>query len=270
MNSEMIRTADVLDILFEHRNKEYGAYVLRKGYHGRMLKAMYTVPAMVLIFFLVMNWNKNDLVQKAIVLSPFPEEVILREMKVPEPEKPRLPAQPPRQVATIKSVTPVIVPDQVPADPPPTVDEQAKAAIGTETRTGVEPAAFDPTPPTETGSGTGPSPAEPVKEEAVLKFAENMPQYPGGLEGLRRFLGRNLRVPEDAMEPGQRVRVPVRFVVERDGTVVNVEFLEKADEVFKKEILRVMGKMPKWVPGSQNGRAVAVYFAIPILFEVSE
>jgi protein TonB len=80
-----------------------------------------------------------------------------------------------------------------------------------------------------------------------------MPEYPGGIEALRRFLGRNLNVPEEAVEPGQRIKIPVKFVVSKDGNLSGVEFLVQPDERFKKEILRVMGKMPKWRPGSQHG-----------------
>jgi protein TonB len=273
MNSEMIQTADVLDILFENRNKEYGAYVLRKGYNGRMLTAMYTVPALVLLFFLLNSLKNNNGNERRALLLPVIDEVELREMKMPEPEKPLPPAQPPRQVATLKSTPPVIVPDQVPADPPPPIEQlqQESAAIGTSNTEGEALQGDGPAPATANTGGPGTAPAEPPAEtEQVLKVAEKMPEFPGGIEKLRRFLGRNLRVPEEAVEAGQRVRIPIRFVVGKDGTVTDVVFLDKADEVFKTEILRVMNKMPKWVPGYQNGRAVAVYFSIPILFEVAE
>ncbi|NII25120.1 hypothetical protein HB364_08520 [Pseudoflavitalea sp. X16] len=83
-----------------------------------------------------------------------------------------------------------------------------------------------------------------------------------------RFLGRHLRVPEEVIEPGQRVKVPVRFIVNKDGHLSGVEFITTADEAFKKEILRVVAKMPRWTPGSQGGKTVSVYCMIPIIFEV--
>ncbi len=97
-----------------------------------------------------------------------------------------------------------------------------------------------------------------------------MPEFPGGMDALRRFLGRHLRVPEEVLEPGQKLKVPVRFVVNKDGQLSGVEFMANADEAFKKEIMRVVAKMPRWVPGSQGGKTVAVYYMIPIIFEVSE
>jgi protein TonB len=77
-------------------------------------------------------------------------------------------------------------------------------------------------------------------------------------------------VPENVIEAGQRLKVPVRFIVNKSGELSGVEFLVQADESVKQEILRVMHKMPKWKPGSQNGKNVAVYFTIPLVFEVGE
>ena len=69
---------------------------------------------------------------------------------------------------------------------------------------------------------------------------------------------------------GQRLRVPVKFVVNKEGNLSGVEFLSQTDEVFKKEIVRVLNKMPRWKPGSQHGRPVAVYYTIPIIFQVQD
>ncbi|WP_276480108.1 energy transducer TonB [Paraflavitalea pollutisoli] len=77
-------------------------------------------------------------------------------------------------------------------------------------------------------------------------------------------------MPEEKLEIGQRVKVPVRFVVGRDGQVSHVEFLAAADEAFKKEVLRVLAKIPRFIPGWQGGKNVSVYFSIPIIFQVEE
>jgi protein TonB len=94
-----------------------------------------------------------------------------------------------------------------------------------------------------------------------------MPEFPGGTAALLRFLGRNLQVPEETEEG--RIKVPVKFVVDREGQLTDVEFLTPTADPFKKEILRVIHKMPRWKPGRQNGRAVPVYFTIPIIFEMT-
>jgi protein TonB len=97
-----------------------------------------------------------------------------------------------------------------------------------------------------------------------------MPEFPGGMAALLRFLGRNLQVPEEGVAAGERVRVPVKFVVNREGQLTDVEFVAQTGEVFKKEILRVIKKMPRWKPGLQHGKAVAVYYTIPIIFEMTD
>lgn len=274
MKPDMILQSDMLDILFEGRNKDYGAYDLRKDYNRRLMKSLYAMLLLVSLFAGGYYWAGK--MGKEAVLPPLLSEktdIVLKMVDPPKPEEPKLLQELPKKVATIKNVVPVIVPDKEQADPPPPVAELEKetAAIGTETTPGEAPTG-PVSPPADTepaGSGTAPA-APPVEEERVLPVAEKMPEFPGGQDALRRFLGRHLRVPEEALEPGQRVKLPVRFVVSKDGQLSGVEFMATADEAFKKEILRVVAKMPRWIPGSQGGKAVSVYCMIPIIFEVSE
>ncbi len=273
MRPDMILQSDILDILFEGRNKDYGAYSLRKDYNRRLFKAMGGTLLLVLLFIGGYYWA-GKMGKEPVFMPPTAETaVILNVVEAPKPEELKPPQELPKKVATIKSVVPVIVPDNVAADPPPSIDELEKetAAIGTKTTEGETPIGpVSPTPAAET-AGTGTAPAAPVVEEdKVLPVAEKMPEFPGGQEALRRFLGRNLRVPEEALEVGQRVKVPVRFIVSKDGQLSGVEFMATADEAFKKEIMRVVAKMPRWIPGSQGGKTVSVYCMIPIIFEVSE
>lgn len=275
MKPDMILQSDMLDILFEGRNKDYGAYHLRRNYNSRLRKALGTMLLLVLLFAGGYYWAGT--LEKETVFAPLAgkTEIVLRMIEPEKPLEPK-PLQPlAKKVATIRNVAPVIVPDHTKADPPPSIDvlKQETAAIGSETTPGEAPEGPVSPPAAAAPGGTGTAPAAPapiVEEDKVLPVAEKMPEFPGGLDALRRFLGRNLRVPEDVLESGQRVRVPVRFVVGKDGQLSGVEFLATADEAFKKEIMRVVGKMPHWIPGSQGGKTVAVYCMIPIIFEVSE
>lgn len=271
MKPENILRSDLLDILFEHRNKEYGAYALRKGYNGRLLKAMSSVPLLMLLLFGINAWinNQGNIDQNR---QPVVSDYILDRIEPPVPELPKPPAEKRKPTAVINTSPPVIVPDHVKTEPLPDIEKlkEENALMGTQNIQG--------DPPGETSSPLG----EPGgKSEAVdekrkeddnkpLRIAEKMPEYPGGLPALRRFLERNLRVPEDIMQPGEQVKVPVQFIVDKNGTLSDIVFLVQADEAFKKEILRVMNKMPKWTPGIQNGRIVPVYYTIPIIFSVSE
>jgi protein TonB len=273
MKPDMILQSDMLDILFEGKNKDYGAYTLRKAYNSRLMKAMAATLLLVLLFIGGYYWAGS--MKEEPVFVPFADKPDVQ-LKIFEMEKPAAPkplAALPRKVATIKVTPPVIVPDNQKADPPPPIDELVKesAAISTATTAGGPPTETASPPPAAETGGTGPAPAAPpVEAERVLPVAEKMPEFPGGQEALRRFLGRHLRVPEDLMEVGQRVKVPVRFIVSKDGQVSGVEFMAQADEAFRKEILRVVNKMPRWIAGSQGGKTVAVYCMIPIIFEVPE
>jgi periplasmic protein TonB len=273
MKPEHILSSDLLDILFDQRNKEYGAYELRREYHRRLWIALCSVPVMAGLFLWMNYLNKAFQTDLVSDLRSDSAVVKLIHLSPPEPEKP-LVAPKQKQVATIKDTPPLIVPDQQKADPPPTVDEllNDNRAISSTTEEGPPPTTnTSPAAATPGGTGDAPAATQPAPGvEKIVTTAEVMPEFPGGVDALRRFLGRNLRVPENAMEPGQRIKVPVRFVVNKGGELSDVEFLVQVDEILKKEILRVMQKMPKWKSGSQNGRPVAVYFVIPIIFEVGE
>jgi protein TonB len=93
-----------------------------------------------------------------------------------------------------------------------------------------------------------------------------MPEFPGGIEALKRFLIRNLRMPDNNLEEGTEVKVIARFVVGADGRVRDIEIVLPAGAEFNAEVKRVISKMPDWKPGSQNHRNVAVYFNLPVNF----
>ncbi len=274
MNAETILHTDVLDILFENRNKKYGAYQLRKGYDKRLIKAMSLMIALVLfcvVDYIQHHWNNNQ----SSIASPFLviDTVTLSPYLVPKtPDPPPVP-KPQPAVASITDTPPLIVQDNLVTDKDrmPTVDDLKDKAISNTSSDGNASTTDNQssTPQGPAAAAVAPQP-EPAPEPAVADIAEVMPEFPGGTAALLRFLGKNLQVPEEALEPGQRVRVPVKFVVNRDGNLSNVEFLTQADNVFKKEILRVVAKMPKWKPGSTQGKTVAVYFTIPVIFDMAE
>jgi len=268
MTPEAILRSDVLDIIFENRNKQYGAYTLRREYNRRL------VTALIIMLLVVLVLSISSFFRKPAGETVFTTVVDLSDtLKLVKPDenrpKPKQEIQKP--VATIKNPPPLIVPDHLAKDTLHTQAEMEDLKIGLQDIKGdtIDVVQAPGTENTGIGTATDPVP-EPPKEPEILDGAEIMPEYPGGIEALRRFLGRNLNVPEEAVEPGQRIKIPVKFVVNKDGNLSGVEFLVQPDERFKKEILRVMGKMPKWKPGSQHGKTVNVYYTIPIIFEMPE
>jgi len=92
-----------------------------------------------------------------------------------------------------------------------------------------------------------------------------MPEFPGGLEALKKFLLKNIRQPDD-LQPGERIVVLASFIVARNGGIEQMKIINSGRADLDKEVLRVIGKMPSWKPGVQNGHEVSVYFNLPVTF----
>ena len=106
--------------------------------------------------------------------------------------------------------------------------------------------------------------------EPIFQVVENAPEFPGGISGLMQFLSENIRYPVIAKDHGIQGRVIVRFVVSKTGEISNVEVLRGVDPSLDGEAVRVVEAMPAWKPGTQRGKAVNVYFTIPIQFSLSD
>lgn len=102
----------------------------------------------------------------------------------------------------------------------------------------------------------------------IFTTAEQMPEFPGGKEALNRFLAKHLKYPKNACKNKIEGRVVARFVVETDGRISNVEIEHSVDADCDKETLRVIAKMPKWNPGRQHGVAAAIYYSLPVTFQL--
>jgi periplasmic protein TonB len=260
-----ILRADTLDLLFENRNKAYGAYPLRKYYPQRLCMSLGLIFSLVTVFSLFYLNRKSEIHHKPVINvgdfhltavdpSPLPKTVI-------PPVRPFVPRPP----ASVELVTPLITRQKEIIPPMATVEDLGKNVIGMQTLTGqsggeqVQPE----------GNYTG---AAGIKKDSVesipeiLDHPEIMPEFPGGEDALRRFLHKNLRMPDNNLENGTRVKVIARFVVGNDGRVRDIEITQAADEAFNREVKRVILKMPDWKPGMQHNRKVAVYFSLPVNF----
>ena len=105
--------------------------------------------------------------------------------------------------------------------------------------------------------------------EEIFKVVEQMPEYPGGMGELMKFLQRNARYPKEAQEQGKQGRVVVQFVVEKDGSITDAKIAKSVDPQLDAEALRVVNAMPNWTPGKQRGKEVRTYFTIPVTFRLS-
>lgn len=264
MKPELILRADILDIIFENRNKEYGAYRLRKDYNMRMKKSLLAAGGLVLIAFVVGLLNFPQAQESLFKIEP--PELVLRPFQSIPPPPPVLPKV---KQATINFQTPIIVDEQKVEPIAEIIELEKEVAMGAETIDGPPASTVQLAEQGEGLAANEPKPVEIPKDDYMIhEFSEHKPEFPGGQAAFIRFLSKNLRVPEDSMEPGQKVKIVIRFVVGKEGELSNFQFIQSSGEVFEQEVVRVLKKMPKWKPGMQNGERVRVYFHLPVVFDV--
>jgi protein TonB len=259
------------DIVFENRNKDYGAFSLRKLSNSRHIVALVVAT---LIFIL---GTTAPVIIKKIVPERKERDVSVRTLSDINLDKPKekvdemlkeLPPPPPLK-NVIKFTAPVIKPDEEVAEEeePKTQAEvvESKAAIGNidfDKGTDDPTAAMPDEMPTEDQQIVG-------EEGQVFLSAEQMPEFPGGEKEMMAYLYENVKYPQMARETGIQGTVFVKFVVEKNGSVSRVEVLRGIGGGCDEEAVRVILSMPKWNPGKQNGLPVRVFFNIPLKFKLN-
>lgn len=256
-NKELLQ-ASLLDILFDGRNKEYGAYSLRKSYSQRL--GLSLALGMSLIFlFIFLNSFKGKTETVAIEKKP---DVTLSTVVIPEEPIEPPPPQPdvPPPVATTEFVNMVVVPDDKADDYINSIDDLDGKQISTADLDGDR---YDKVLVEEV---VPPTIVEEKKPEVVyVPKPSSAPEYPGGMEALRKFLGNNIRTP-DELQAGETKVVRVKFVVDKEGAISTIEIVASGGNVYDKEVIRVCRKMPRWRPAIQNGEPATMSYVLPVTF----
>lgn len=245
-----------VELVFANRNKEYGAYQIRKKYEKRVVKAMLialsgialAVAIPILVNYLSkVNFGKKDkMVEEITLAEPPPID------KTAPPPPPVIPPPPVQQ--TIKFTPPIVVKDEEEEEPPPTQEETKEVQVSTETHEGEKNAVELP-------------PETPVEDEGkIFTIVEEMPSFPGGEEKMLEYVAKNIKYPAIARENGITGRVYVNFYIDKDGKVQSAKVVRGIGGGCDEEALRVVRMMPQWKPGKQNGRAVNVNYNLPINF----
>jgi protein TonB len=270
MKPELILQSDVLDILFENKNKQYGAYELRKYYDRRLLKSICITISLVIILAVLQSWKvphrKGGFILTGLDSVLLVDVVISKEIIKP---KERVRAQP-RKVATADYQSILVVKDKLVKDTLLTVEELTNKVISNKTVSGEDVGETEVIVAPAEGNGNKTIIVEEKIEEDNIPMdkVDFMPEYPGGNEAFQKFMQRNLKQPED-MEEHQKVLVMAKFVVNKEGDITDIDIIKNGRKDLDEEVVRVIKKMPKWKPGIQNGRKVSVYFKLPVTF-VSE
>jgi protein TonB len=273
MNNETILKSDVLDILFDKRNKAYGAYNLRKFYNNRLIKSLAVMLTGVVVLSAFTFLPKKE----KPILGIDNEGLMVHTIKLPEePLKKEKPKALPKNEVKQQPVEQRIFVNNIQITKAPTVDTINTLIDGIVISTlnvTVPSTGGSPTPvllvPVVTGDGVGIKPKPQPDLDVSKTFTENevevMPSYPGGMDTLRKFLVRNLENPRD-MEEGEVANVKVKFVVGSNGELQSFVTVQDGGNEFNREVMRVLKKMPNWVPGKSKGQNVSVFYTIPIKF----
>lgn len=272
MDINKILNADYLDILFEGRNKKYGGYDLRKKYKRRA-----TIAGLISILTFGALFGSTLIKPKEEKLAELPEikDVKLADPPPVDPHKPPPPppVQPPPPVKpTVKFTPPVIKKnEEVKEDekPEPPKPEENKVVGPANIKGSDNPDAIDPgLSPSGTGTGKPVESAPPA--DKIFTSVEQVPEFPGGMAALMKYLSNNIRYPAQAREDNIQGRVVLQFVVDKDGSVTNIVIQRDLPGGCGKEAVRVVSGMPKWKPGRQNNQAVKVYYTLPVTFKLQE
>ena len=266
------------DLLFENRNKEYGAYVLRHQTGNRNLASILAIlvfVAAIVSLLVIKNEYDRYVAKHTVVVYDQGMETSNLKNKAPEVKR----SEPIRREnieevvenvkKSIKFTAPVIKKDDEvdPKDEMRTQDEIMKSKVSI--------SVFDVLNGSEDGEVLKAKqmlvtePVKPKEEETkIFTVVEQMPSFPGGEAALMQYLSKNIKYPPFAEENNIQGRVICTFVVERDGSVSDIRIARSVDPSLDKEAIRVVSGMPRWIPGRQNGQMVRVKYTLPVTFRL--
>jgi protein TonB len=261
MQKEKTSRPDMVDILFEHRNKEYGAYAIRRAYPGHLLRGLVVGVALITSGAWLMarpqeRWIAPMEKPRIDTVTLIPPPTTQMEILLPPPAVPH--------TATVPFTIPNVVPNDMPiTDTVATQTDLNPVDAGVHDQSGPEPASNR-----QPASSTLPPAPEATPDKTVYESSEvdEPAEFPGGPAALGHFLHHRLQDPREDGDEGGRVNVKVLFVVGSNGELGNYRILDGGEDRFGAEVVRVLCKMPRWKPARQRNRPVAMHFILPVTF----
>jgi periplasmic protein TonB len=275
MDQNQLKTATLDDIVFENRLKEYGAYELRKTYPKTVwrsfaLGSLFFVAGIAGPYFGSKLFKAGDkaLDQEVVVdLTDLAKQKEKEEEVAPPPPPPE--EKKPEEVAQVKFPPPEPLPDEevVNEEPPPTIEEIKDVKISDKDVEGEKVTEIiTETPPPTDEPAAAPAEVEKPKEEEIFTTVEQQAEFPGGPREMMKYLAANIKYPPAAQRANVSGRVFLQFVVNQDGSIIDIQTLKGIGFGCDEEAARVVSTMPKWAPGRQNGRNVRSRFTLPVNF----
>ena len=273
MTNAQLATASLDDIVFDGRNRHYGAYELRGLYQRHVTRALMiatAILALVLAFPAVASLlgNKKVLVVKRPVIvevMPPPLDSKKIEPPVTAPARPVTPPPAQPHVATMRFTVPTPAPDNQVTEEVPEQNTLATTTVAAVTQAGTnDPAALPIEPIVDAGKGDGVVPDKPYYS------VEQMPELPGGggQMAIVAAIQKAVRYPSNALHNGVEGKVFVSFVVDPKGEVTDVKIVKGLGSGLDEETMRAIKTLPRFIPGRQNGREVSVAFTVPITYKI--
>lgn len=261
------------EIIFENRNKAYGAFQLRQISDKNATYGLLATTSAIVVFTLIALFMPHA------ALPPLPKVVesaptdLVEILQAPTPVIPK-PITPPKSVEaptsqTFTEMTPVVETSPTTNEPPKQIDlANSTAVVSTETHVSESMTASLSTTTSATSVSSTAATETPVKP-AIVKWAEVMPSFVGGNEALAKYLRSHITMDSRDVEIGLVGKVVIQFYIDIDGSVKDAKVVkDEAGGRCAERALAVINNMPKWIPGKQGDKAVRVYHTLPITFQV--
>ena len=250
------------EIVFEHRNQDYGAYVLRRDYEKRLMLIMFSLLLFIGIvygsYIIIKNLPEETLPPPPVDTTQFTVQAPPVEEDVPPPP----PEEPPPPMEKTIAFTPPVVVDIPVEDEIPIQEDMEDTKADTKTNE-TENVSWE-------APVVGPTDTKVVeeKEPEIYTYVDEDPEFPGGYAAMMSFIQKNFNYPQTAIEQNIQGKCYVKFVVKGDGNVsgVQVERGIAGCPECDKEAVRVVKMMPNWKPGKVNGKSVSTLYRLPINF----
>jgi protein TonB len=244
------------EIIFENRNKEYGAYYLRKknlpATFWSIIGAVALFSAIIIAIFISIEEDAiADKHEMLIVIANYDNTISdINKLKQETPPEPKLLVKP----------TPYVVPEIVEKLDS---NDRTMVAVSSLDTTRNRPVENNVIQENETVNAVVPEP-----EPEPFVSVKEMPEFPGGEKALFKYINDNTVYPEKAIDNRIEGKVILRFVVSKEGFVKRIQILRGVDPVLDQEAVRVISEMPRWKPGKNNGAPVAVWYSVPVTFRI--
>jgi periplasmic protein TonB len=252
MKRKIEKVPEFDEIIFENRNRNYGAFDLRKRYKSAASLSILSGIAISTLLMTALSFTTNDYKPST---GPINVSLDLSKTAIPEIVRPPEIKAPQQLIKSIKNLQPKVVTDSSEITEPIPITDIINQTI-------------------KNGNVTDSVPfAEPIApeipvEEKIFIIVEEQPEFPGGYPALFKFIGENLVYPQEAEVNNIQGKVILKFVVNADGSADRVQILKGIDSLLDNEAIRVVKTLPKFKPGKQGGVPVPVWFTLPVVFKI--